>query len=102
MNTEGLRKLPSDAPVDFVSQRWHSLVFTDEGLDRHFYEFCVLTEIKNSLYSGDLWIEGSRRFRAFDDHLIPMDRFEALRETQKLPVMVTTNCEEYLSSRIAL
>jgi TnpA family transposase len=101
INAEGLRKLPSDAPVDFVSQRWRSLVFTDEGLDRHFYEFCVLTEIKNALYSGDLWIEGSRRFRAFDDHLIPMDRFEELRKTQNLPVMVTTNCEEYLDTRIA-
>ncbi|MDR2068027.1 MAG: Tn3 family transposase [Holosporaceae bacterium] len=101
MNAEGLRKLPPDAPVDFVSQRWHPLVFTDEGLNRHFYEFCVLTEIKNALYSGDLWIEDSRRFRAFDDHLIPMDRFEELKKAQKLPVMVTTDCEEYLDTRIA-
>jgi TnpA family transposase len=101
MNAEGLRKLPSNAPVDFVPPSWRPLVFTGEGLDRHFYEFCVLNEVKNALYAGDLWIEGSRRFRAFDEHLIPMERFETLREAQKLPVMVTTNCEKYLDARVS-
>jgi TnpA family transposase len=100
MNAEGLRKLPPNAPVDFVPQSWRSVVFTEEGLDRHFYEFCVLNEVKNALYAGDLWIEGSRRFRAFDDHLISMERFKTLWDTQKLPVMVTTNCEEYLNARV--
>ena len=100
MNAEGLRKLPPDAPVDFVPQSWSSLIFTAEGLNRHFYEFCVLTEVKNALYAGDLWIEGSRRFRAFDDHLLPLERFEVLREAHELPVSVTTNCEEYLDARI--
>jgi hypothetical protein len=61
----------------------------------------VLNEVKNALYAGDLWIEGSRRFRAFDDHLISMERFKTLRDAQKLPVVVTTNCEEYLDARVA-
>jgi len=101
MNAEGLRKLPPDAPVDFVPQSWRPFVFTAEGLNRHFYEFCVITEMKNGLYAGDLWIEGSRRFRAFDDYLLPLERFEILREAHELPVNVTTNCEEYLDARIA-
>lgn len=102
MNSEGRRKLPSDAPVEFIPQSRHSLVFTDNGdLNRHFYEFCVLTEVKNALYAGDLWIEGSRRFRAFDAHLLTVERFEALREAQALPVCVTTDCEEYLNARMA-
>lgn len=48
------RKVPDDAPTSFVRKRWESLVRTSDGLDRRFYELCVLAELKNSLRSGDI------------------------------------------------
>ena len=42
-------------------------MFTEAGVDRRFYELCTLAELKNALRSGDIWVEGSRQFKDFDD-----------------------------------
>ena len=39
MNAENARKLPADAPTDFVKKRWEKLVVLSDGLDRRYYEF---------------------------------------------------------------
>lgn len=49
MNTDNARKVPADAPTDFIKPRWHKLVMTDGGIDRRYYELCALSELKNSL-----------------------------------------------------
>ncbi len=68
MNADNLRKVPADAPTAFIKPRWKPLVITPEGLDRKFYEICALSELKNALRSGDIWVKGSRQFRDFDDY----------------------------------
>ncbi|MGX9079648.1 Tn3 family transposase, partial [Klebsiella pneumoniae] len=65
MNADNLRKVPADAPTAFIKPRWKPLVITPEGLDRKFYEICALSELKNALRSGDIWVKGSRQFRDF-------------------------------------
>ena len=47
MNERQARKVPGDAPTSFVRKRWESLVRADDGLDRRFYELCVLSELRN-------------------------------------------------------
>lgn len=73
---------------------------TDAGLDRRFYELCALAELKNALRSGDIWVQGSRQFKDFDEYLIPSERFSALREANRLSVAVATDCEAYLKDRL--
>ncbi len=73
MNADNLRKVPADAPTAFIKPRWKPLVITPEGLDRRFYEICALSELKNALRSGDIWVKGSRQFRDFDDYLLPAE-----------------------------
>ena len=34
MNTDNARKVPADAPTDFIKPRWQKLVMTDAGIDR--------------------------------------------------------------------
>ena len=46
------RKIPETAPTSFVRKRWVDLV--RDGLDRRFYELCVMSELRNSLRSGDI------------------------------------------------
>ena len=70
MNITGVRKVPDDAPTSFIRPRWKPLVFTDDGTDQAFYEFGALSELKNALRSGDMWVTGSRQFRDFDDYLL--------------------------------
>ena len=63
MNRDGLRKVPQNAPLSFIRRRWEAYVLGPEGIDRRFYELCVMAELKNSLRSGDVSVAGSRQFR---------------------------------------
>ena len=101
LNASNARKVPKDAPVGFVRKRWKGLVFVDGGIDRKFYELCVLSELKNSLRSGDIWVMGSRQFKDFDEYLIPADSFSALKKASKIPLPVATDCDQYLNSRLS-
>jgi hypothetical protein len=76
MNREGSRKVLGNAPVGFVRRKWGNYVFRAEGIDRRFYELCVMAELKNALRSGDVSIRGSRQFRDFEDYLMPRPEFE--------------------------
>jgi len=102
MNADNARKVPDDAPVAFVKPRWKPLVLTDAGIDRRFYEMCTLSELKNSLRSGDIWVQGSRQFRDFEDYLLPIGKFSELKQVQELPIAITPDCDEYLANRIKL
>ena len=102
MNARQARKVPDDAPTSFVRKRWENLVWTPDGLDRRFYELCVLTELKNSLRSGDIWVQGSRQFKDFEEYLLPPQRFAAQHAQQGLGLAVETDCASFLDARLAL
>jgi len=102
MNADNLRKVPADAPTTFIKPRWKPLVITQEGLDRRFYEICALSELKNALRSGDIWVKGSRRLRDFDDYLLPAENFAALKREQALPLAINPNSDRYLEERLRL
>ena len=103
MNAENVRKVPANAPTDFVKKRWEKLVMTDEGvIDRRYYELCALTELKNTLRSGDIWVQGSRQFKDFDEYLVPGEKFAELKLATKLPLAIETTCDKYLADRLLL
>ena len=102
MNSDNARKVPVDAPTDFIKTRWQKLVMTDIGIDRRYYELCALSELKNALRSGDIWVQGSRQFKDFEDYLVPPEKFASLKQTSKLPLAVATDCDQYLYDRLTL
>lgn len=101
MNERQGRKVPAGAPITFVRKRWEKLVLTADGLDRCFYELCVLSELKNSLRSGDIWVQGSRQFKDFEEYLLPTPRFQLQREQQELGLAIDNDCESFLVTRLA-
>jgi hypothetical protein len=58
------------------------LVLTEDGLDRRYYELCALSELKNALRSDDIWVEGSRQFKNFNEYLLPASKFTALQQAR--------------------
>jgi hypothetical protein len=96
MNTDNARKVPTDAPTGFIKPRWQKLVMTDAGIDRRYYELCALSELKNALRSGDIWVQGSRQFKDFEDYLVPPEKFASLKQSSALPLAVATDCDQYL------
>ena len=75
---------------------------TDTGIDRRYYELCALSEMKNALRSGDIWVQGSRQFKDFEDYLVPPAKFASLKQASELPLAVATDCDQYLHERLTL
>ncbi len=74
------RRVPEDAPRGFVSPKWLPYVVGEDGkIDRRYYELCVLWELRGALRSGDIWVEGSRRYADPESYLIPRERWLELR-----------------------
>jgi len=81
---------------------WESFVFTDKGIDRCFYELCALSELSLGLKSGDIWVEGSQRYRKFDSYLIAPAVWAERREGLIRVAEPALDCEAYLAERTAL
>jgi TnpA family transposase len=78
-------KLPAtfeDAPTAFVPAQWRIRVLKKDGIvKRRDYEMCALSDLRDSLRSGAVWLQGSRQYANLDSYLIPQARWEQLRST---------------------
>ena len=94
------RKVPENTPVDFVPAKWRPYVIDKESkIDRHYYEMCVLWELRGALRAGDIWLEGSRRYANPETYLIPRDQWANMRtETCRL-VQVPEQAKARLGER---
>src|SRR5207244_7877707 len=88
------------APIVSVSPPVVSKAVSVTGsIDRPFYERCALSTLRDRLRAGDVWVAGSRQYRAFDEYLLPQPAWRELRETQPVPVAVEITCSAYLEKR---
>ena len=99
LNAAEIRKVPKDAPAGFVPKRWEPFVYGEDGTERRYYEICLLSEMRNALRSGDLWVTGSRQFKNFEDYLLPPPAFAGLK-AEGLPLPVEPDGERYLAERL--
>ncbi|WP_165796548.1 Tn3 family transposase, partial [Chryseobacterium sp. HMWF001] len=95
-----IKKIPEKLPSGFIRKRWEERVFTENGTDRKFYELCIFSELKNHLRSGDLWVQGSRQYKDFEDYLIPEDLFLAMKDENNLPLDIPLDATQYLTEKI--
>ena len=61
----GKRRLPDRVPLRFVPSAWRPFVLRDGIVDRAAYELCALSQLRERLRAGDIWVSGSRQFRDF-------------------------------------
>jgi len=77
----GKRKLPEDAPTDFIQKSWLTYVKNDKDeIVRRYYEISTLWALRGALRSGDIWVDDSRRYADPESYLIPKDKWPAMRE----------------------
>lgn len=96
------RKLPPSATTAFLKPAWRKLVGTGATLDRRAYEVAAMTALRDRLRSGDIWVEGSRAFRAFDDFLLPPETFATRRRENDLRLVVPDSFDDWRAERNAL
>ena len=100
------RKRAKSLPTSFLRPAWRDAV-RDSGREasiehRRTWETATLLALRDRLRAGDIWVEGSRQWRAIEDQLISPALFAAMREAGPLPVAVPATAEEYLAERRAL
>ncbi len=99
INESGKRKIPNDAPVDFIPKRWKKHVYGDDGIiNRHYYEMAALTELKNHIRSGDISVVGSRLHKDFEEYLVPKKDWTTTRLTET-KLAVRSSADEYIEER---
>ena len=81
LNAERRRVLPDEVPLEFVPARWRPYVNDnpDPTERRHYFELCVLWELRGALRAGDVWLAGSRRYADPQTYLIPREGWPGLR-----------------------
>jgi TnpA family transposase len=94
--------LPESAPTGFVRQRWAPYVLPGGVIDRRHYELCVLSELRDRLRAGEVWVTGSQQYRSFEERLISKETVRELQQTNTLPVGVEADFERFIESRRTL
>jgi TnpA family transposase len=73
MDREGAHALPKRPPAAFLPPKWRKLIFANGAADRRLYETAVLAVLRDRLRGSDIWVAGSRDYRAFEDYLLPAE-----------------------------
>jgi TnpA family transposase len=64
---------PTVAPPGSGRFQWRKLIFAGGPAERRLYETAVLAALRDRLRGADIWVAGSRDYRAFEDYLLPAD-----------------------------
>ena len=95
IHANGPRKFPAHPPMAFLSPTWRKLVRANSCVDRRAYEVAVMMTLRDRLQAGDVWVEGSRAFRTFDDFLLPPDVFARRQRDGELGLAVADRFEDW-------
>lgn len=74
------RKVPDDAPTEFVPEAWLSYVVQPSGIDRRYYELAALWILRQELRSGGIYLSHSRRFSELESYFIPKEEWVVQRD----------------------
>ena len=85
-----------------VRQRWAPYVLPGGKIDRRYYELCVLSELRDRLRAGEVWVVGSRQYRSFEERLISTETLRELEAAGTLPIAVEADFEEFIAARQTL
>ncbi|MEM8183467.1 Tn3 family transposase [Morganella morganii subsp. sibonii] len=96
------RKLPSRVPLDFMSRKWQRRVSPGGGnTDFQAWEVAVFVHLRDRLKTGDIWVDGSRAWRSFEDYLLPRHVFNQMRAESRLGLAIPDNFSEWRAERTA-
>lgn len=96
------RKLPSRVPLEFMSRKWQRRVSPGGGnTDFQAWEVAVFVHLRDRLKTGDIWVDGSRAWRSFEDYLLPRHVFNQMRAESRLGLAIPDNFSEWRAERTA-
>jgi hypothetical protein len=86
-----------------ADKRWRKAIFAVDGsIDRKMLELFLIIELKNRIAAGEIWVKGSRAYRALDEHMISKETFAVIKAQASIPVAIPTDVEAYLAEKADL
>lgn len=95
IDRDGSRALPKRPPASFLPPKWRKLIFARRAPDRRLYETVVLATLRDRLRGANIWVAGSRDYRAFKDYLLPAGA------SQNIGISDETHPDRYVAGRAA-
>lgn len=96
------RKLPAQVPFAFMTRKWRRCVRSDGvTIDLRAWEVAVLVHLRERLRAGDIWVDGSRAWRSFEDYLLPRPIFALMRAEGRLGLAIPDSFAEWRAERTA-
>lgn len=96
------RKLPAQVPIAFMTRKWRRRVRSDGiTIDLKAWEVAVLVHLRERLRAGDIWVDGSRAWRSFEDYLLPRPLFDQMRGEGRLGLSIPDSFAEWRAERAA-
>jgi TnpA family transposase len=100
MNATSQRKLPPDAPLDFLTDDWTEYVIDRDGkVNRRYYVLSGLWELRSGLRAGNVWVANSRRYANPETYLIPKNQLDQVRTEVCQQMNVQENGAERLQEK---
>lgn len=93
----GARTIAKRPPASFLSPKWRKLIFASGPAERRLYETAVLAALRDRLRGADIWVAGSRDYRAFEDYLLPGGS-----QAEAAGIAGETDPARYVAARAAL
>jgi len=87
------------APMAHVTDRWRKHVTDGQTINPNYYEAAAFEALKGRLRAGDVFVEGSRRFRQFDSYLLRKDTWIGMRKRGETRLAIKGDAHSYLQAR---
>ena len=92
-------KVKMKAPLGHLTKRWRKHALDGKKIIPTYYEAAAFETLKGRVRSGDVAVSGSRRYRSFENYLLPPTHFEQLTEKQQTRLTVSSDAEVYLATK---
>jgi hypothetical protein len=92
-------KVKMNAPLGHLTQKWRKHALEGDTITPNYYEAAAFEALKGRVRSGDVAVSGSRRYRPFENYLLPAADFEQLTEKQQTRLVVNRDAEVYLAAK---
>jgi len=92
-------KVKMKAPLGHLTKRWRKHALDGKKITPTYYEAAAFEALKGQVRSGDVAVSGSRRYRSFENYLLPPVHFEQLTEKQQTRLDVSSDAEAYLAAK---
>jgi TnpA family transposase len=94
------RKLPAQVPLAFMTRKWRRRVRSDGiNIDLCAWEVALLVHLRERLRAGDIWVDGSRAWRSFEDYLLPRPIFALMHAEGRLGLAIPDSFAEWRAER---